>query len=606
MPITMTTFAGSTVTPRDDAMIYDAALGMNGILNGCAVRLSGNVVTVESGYAVVCGRHLNITEESLAVELAGSSTLKGRVYIHMDLQSGSDPSTVAELRVERAETLSILRQDAGINFNNGIYEYELATFDVTQSALTNLVYTAKTVSSLRELIGDPNDLSGYSSIASAIKTLGQNTGNQISFTDAYSDPSAGNAASRTAASGKAVYDLYSALSRSISNGLAPIALDSSAVIDFNEAPYTQTGIWGFNQNNQLVNGPFSYETANVLDNGGWIFTIATDSERCKQFVFRLSTNNNTSVQIWHRTMRSGRGVTAWQRFVNYSDYANFDGDITFAKSETSPALYYYSDGTNKTTLIGDNGSNIWIGANKTNDGNHHIGGLYISSGYNASSKKGNSTIFISVPDKANLEAKNYGVWHEGNAKCVTALKEVILRNIGKSKDQYRIFARDGIFGDKNLIELNTGDNTHGIFARGHSFKVQNTDHSAYAEAWAKKWNTDSSKLVKENIEDITDEEALKLLQLRPVSFNYKKEFTDHPEENNFGLIAEEVLEVIPETVTVPEGYDEAKFDVSKGLDNDILSIDYSKFVPHLIKMVQIQQAQIDYLMNRLEAMDGNV
>ena len=45
-------------------------------------------------------------------------------------------------------------------------------------------------------------------------------------------------------------------------------------------------------------------------------------------------------------------------------------------------------------------------------------------------------------------------------------------------------------------------------------------------------------------------------------------------------------------VTIPEDYDESEFDESKGCNNKVLTIDYSKFVPYLIKMVQIQQKEI--------------
>lgn len=98
----------------------------------------------------------------------------------------------------------------------------------------------------------------------------------------------------------------------------------------------------------------------------------------------------------------------------------------------------------------------------------------------------------------------------------------------------------------------------------------------------------SSKYMKENIKDIEDDEAMKLLQLRPVSFDYK--YTG--ETNKRGLIAEEVMEVMPEMVYVPEEYSEPMDD---SIPDNVPSIDYSKFVPYLIKMVQIQQKEIDEL-----------
>ena len=97
----------------------------------------------------------------------------------------------------------------------------------------------------------------------------------------------------------------------------------------------------------------------------------------------------------------------------------------------------------------------------------------------------------------------------------------------------------------------------------------------------------SSKHNKKNIKNITEKEAKKLLELRPVSFDYRHIKGD----NQRGLIAEEVLEVMPEMVSVPEGYTE----YDKNHPDNVPSIDYSKFVPYLIKMVQIQQKEIDDL-----------
>ena len=119
--------------------------------------------------------------------------------------------------------------------------------------------------------------------------------------------------------------------------------------------------------------------------------------------------------------------------------------------------------------------------------------------------------------------------------------------------------------------------------------------STWGTLKAKAFTVQSSIHVKENIEDIAEEEANKLLQLRPVSFDYKNSET----KNQRGLIAEEVLEIYPEMVEIPEGYTE--FDPN---DPSIApSIDYSKFVPYLIKLCQTQQNQINILNNKIEALN---
>lgn len=126
----------------------------------------------------------------------------------------------------------------------------------------------------------------------------------------------------------------------------------------------------------------------------------------------------------------------------------------------------------------------------------------------------------------------------------------------------------------------------------------NYANNAYRPVWASAFSVQSSKLVKENIENIDDEEAKKILNLRPVSFDYKECFGG--EKGQFGLIAEETLDVIPSCVNVPNDYDESNFDEEKGISQDILSIDYSKLVPHLIKMIQIQQEEIDQLKEEIK------
>ena len=118
---------------------------------------------------------------------------------------------------------------------------------------------------------------------------------------------------------------------------------------------------------------------------------------------------------------------------------------------------------------------------------------------------------------------------------------------------------------------------------------------AYTAVYGASFTNPSSRLVKKNIINMSEEEAKKILLLNPVDFDYIKEFGG--EKNQRGLIAEDVLNIIPFCVTVPDDYDEAAFNPEKGLANALLGIDYSKLVPYLVKMVQIQQKQIDTLLS---------
>ena len=81
--------------------------------------------------------------------------------------------------------------------------------------------------------------------------------------------------------------------------------------------------------------------------------------------------------------------------------------------------YKAIDGTGEEfPLICHNGDNIWIGSYKTATKHHagkgNGGKLLLSAGYNADSKKGYDTVYISVPNDDNTNATNYKVIHTGN------------------------------------------------------------------------------------------------------------------------------------------------------------------------------------------------
>ena len=98
----------------------------------------------------------------------------------------------------------------------------------------------------------------------------------------------------------------------------------------------------------------------------------------------------------------------------------------------------------------------------------------------------------------------------------------------------------------------------------------------------------SSRKVKKNIKDMTSEEARKVLELEPVSFDFIDE--DRGTDRR-GFIAEDVAKVIPNVVT-PE------------TENAPASLDYIQLIPYLVKMVQDQQNEIDELKKKNEKSGG--
>ena len=137
------------------------------------------------------------------------------------------------------------------------------------------------------------------------------------------------------------------------------------------------------------------------------------------------------------------------------------------------------------------------------------------------------------------------------------------------------------------ISIMSGENAINLITNGFITCLKK-DTFGYVPIRASAFTVLSSIRYKENIKSITDEEAKKVLELNPVSFDYKDDCGG--EKNCFGLIAEETEDIIP-------------FAVSKNKEGQPDSIDYSKFTAHLIKMVQMQQEEIEGLKEKNQELE---
>lgn len=98
----------------------------------------------------------------------------------------------------------------------------------------------------------------------------------------------------------------------------------------------------------------------------------------------------------------------------------------------------------------------------------------------------------------------------------------------------------------------------------------------------------SSLRYKTNVQDLSEEFANNILNLRPVTFEFVE--TNVP---SFGLIAEEVLDYYPESI------------MRNALDNDVLEgISYDILISPLIKFVQKQNEVINNLENRVATLES--
>ena len=102
----------------------------------------------------------------------------------------------------------------------------------------------------------------------------------------------------------------------------------------------------------------------------------------------------------------------------------------------------------------------------------------------------------------------------------------------------------------------------------------------------------SSRRYKEDIQDMGDASD-GLLQLRPVTFRYKKPYADGSMPLDYGLIAEEVAQVYPDLVV-------------KGADGKIETVQYQKLTSMLLNELQKEHSTVESLEARLAALEARL
>lgn len=160
--IDLITYDQKMVTPKDDALIHQFGIS-NGVLYGCEVTLANsNTLHITGGQGVIYGRQWEIAEGDITVTLPASGSLKGRLYVKIDLSNTTNP---IELLVQTAVTLPDLTDDDQINVDNSVSELELCTFDVSSLTISNLVRTVEQVAD-----GDHQDVVDLQADVSEIKS----------------------------------------------------------------------------------------------------------------------------------------------------------------------------------------------------------------------------------------------------------------------------------------------------------------------------------------------------------------------------------------------------------------------------------------------------
>lgn len=145
-----------------------------------------------------------------------------------------------------------------------------------------------------------------------------------------------------------------------------------------------------------------------------------------------------------------------------------------------------------------------------------------------------------------------------------------------------LYATGNIKTDKNFIAgshaiLQSGSTSSLVRLCGSEIQCNNQNITANTVIYASAFTVPSSKRYKENINDLSLNEALKILDLNPVTYDYIVK------ENGIGcvgLIAEDVVNIL-------------KYPVIYNQEGEVNGIDYSKFIPYIIRVLQYQQELIE-------------
>lgn len=133
---------GSTVLPKDDAILYDMIVNQSGYIHGCEVTWQGgNQIHIGAGYGIIKGRVFEVDEQTVYAKLPTESgkTYYGYLVIAVDLEQNSVRiATYAnpnEMTVENGG----IEQDQEFNYDNGIWELVIAEYNATSTAITSFV-----------------------------------------------------------------------------------------------------------------------------------------------------------------------------------------------------------------------------------------------------------------------------------------------------------------------------------------------------------------------------------------------------------------------------------------------------------------------------------
>jgi hypothetical protein len=210
--------------------------------------------------------------------------------------------------------------------------------------------------------------------------------------------------------------------------------------------------------------------------------------------------------------------------------ANASEDFTGLTGDSNTALGQGALAANTTGRI-----NTALGARALD--NNTEGGANVAVGagaLNNTTGSSNTAVGVSALNNNNTGSNNIAIGHTAGVNPTAPLRSIFIGNVGSSNDTTTI--KIGTQGTQTTTFI------AGI--RGVTTASNNAIPVLIASN-GQLGTVSSSRRYKEDIEPMGDVSA-PLMKLRPVTFRYKKPYADGAKPIQYGLIAEEVAETLPD------------------------------------------------------------
>jgi hypothetical protein len=300
----------------------------------------------------------------------------------------------------------------------------------------------------------------------------------------------------------------------------------------------------------------------ILNNGGSEgINIATEGGRAESF--NTSSGMNVALRDAIATSTNSNGFNFASQEGEATSDSGSDG-FNFAAQSATATSDNFSNGFNFATLSGR--------ATSTGSDGFNFASRFTTVSNRAGRFGSNGSMLFALGNDGSINLNN----NSNNFTVAVAGSQATGANQPQEGVNFYINNSGSAGNASNLRFIDLPD-ANGNTPATESFLV--IDNGTNEVRISSDGTNISSKRFKDDIESLDNAQVGNLNKLRPVSFTYKKDKTNRMQ---FGLIAEEVAEILPELVT----YDN---------EGQVHGLKYQMLTPLLVTYIQLQQAKITEL-----------